>query len=148
MTKMVFINLPVADLVKAKAFYAALGFVNEPRFTDETAAAMQWSDAIVVMLLTHPKWQSFTTRPIPDRGSSEVMLALSLDTKDLVNRITDMAGANGGSTDPNPAQDHGFMFGRSFLDLDGHLWETMWMDPAMTAKDDQASQSATHERVS
>ena len=148
MTKMVFINLPVADLVKAKAFYAALGFVNEPRFTDETAAAMQWSDAIVVMLLTHPKWQSFTTRPISDRGSSEVMLALSVDSKHRVNMISDMAGANGGSTDPNPTQDHGFMFGRSFLDLDGHLWETMWMDPAMIAQNGQASQAATHERVS
>lgn len=71
MTRMIFVNLPVADLDAAKAFYATLGFVNEPRFTDETAAAMQWSDTIVVMLLTHARWQSFTARPIPDKGRAK-----------------------------------------------------------------------------
>ena len=148
MTKMIFINLPVADLDRAKAFYAALGFVNEPRFTDETAAAMQWSEAILVMLLTHPKWQSFTSRPIPERGSSEVMLAISLDSKDEVNRVTDLAAANGGTADVNPPQNHGFMFGRSFLDLDGHLWETAWMDPAMMQPDVPVHETATHHRAS
>lgn len=148
MTKMIFVNLPVADLDKAKAFYAALGFVNEPKFTDETAAAMQWSDAIVVMLLTHAKWKTFTTRPIPDAGASEVMLAISLDSKDEVNRITDAASANGGTADPNPSQDHGFMFGRSFLDPDGHLWEPHWMDPAMFNPDAAVTEDATRERVS
>jgi uncharacterized protein len=131
MSKMIFVNLPVADLDKAKAFYAKLGFVNEPKFTDETAAAMQWSDAIVVMLLTHAKWKTFTDRPIPDRGSSEVMLAISFDSKDEVDRVTEAAAANGGTADVNPKQDLGFMYGRSFLDLDGHIWETVWMDPAM-----------------
>jgi len=129
-TKMIFVNLPVADLARAKAFYAALGFVNEPKFTDETAAAMQWSDAIVVMLLTHAKWRSFTSRPIPGTESSEVMLCLSLDSRGDVDRITEAAGANGGTADVNPAQDHGFMYGRSFLDPDGHVWEAVWMDPA------------------
>ena len=95
MTRMIFVNLPVADLDAAKAFYARLGFVNEPKFTDETAAAMQWSDAIAVMLLTRAKWQTFTTRPIPDKSSSEVMLAISLDSKAEVDRITDLAGAEG-----------------------------------------------------
>lgn len=133
MTKMIFINLPVADLPAAKAFYAGLGFVNEPKFTDDTGAAMQWSEAIFVMLLTHDKWRTFTTRPIPDPGSSEVMLALSLDSREEVGRITDLAGSSGGTADPNPAQEYGMMFGRSFLDPDGHLWETMWMDPAMAA---------------
>lgn len=131
MTKMIFVNLPVADLDAAKAFYAKLGFVNEPKFTDETAAAMQWSDEIVVMLLTHAKWKTFTTRPIPDKTSSEVMLAISLESKVEVDRITDAAGANGGTADTNPRQDYGLMYGRSFLDLDGHIWETVWMDPAM-----------------
>lgn len=148
MSKMIFINLPVADLPKAKSFYAALGFVNEPRFTDGTAAAMQWSDAIVVMLLTHEKWAGFTTRPIADSGSSEVMLCLSLDSKDEVNRITDAAGENGGTADVNPLQDHGFMFGRSFLDLDGHVWETVWMDPAMSQPDATVHEEALHERTS
>ena len=133
MTKAICINLPVADLPAAKAFYAGLGFVNEPKFTDDTAAAMQWSEPIVVMLLTHDKWRTFTTRPIPDPGSSEVMLALSLDSREEVGRITDLAGSSGGTADPNPAQEYGMMFGRSFLDPDGHLWETMWMDPAMAA---------------
>ena len=147
MTKMIFVNLPVADLDKAKAFYAALGFVNEPKFTDETAAAMQWSDTIVVMLLTHDKWKTFTTRPIPDKGSSEVMLALSFDGKEEVDRITDLAGAKGGMADPNPVQDYGFMYGRSFLDLDGHIWETFWMDPAM-AESGPPEMAETHARAS
>ena len=148
MTKMIFVNLPVADLDKAKAFYAALGFVNEPKFTDETAAAMQWSDAIMVMLLTHAKWKSFTTRPIPDRGSSEVMLAITLDSKDEVDRVTQAAGANGGTADVNPVQDHGFMFGRSFLDPDGHIWETVWMDPAMAETGPPDAEAAAHARAS
>ena len=147
MTKMIFVNLPVADLDKAKAFYASLGFVNEPKFTDETAAAMQWSDTIVVMLLTHAKWKTFTTRPIPDRGSSEVMLAISFDSKEEVDRVTDKAGAAGGTADVNPKQDHGFMYGRSFLDLDGHIWETVWMDPAM-AESGAPELAETHARAS
>jgi uncharacterized protein len=131
MTRMIFVNLPVADLDAAKAFYTTLGFTNEPRFTDETAACMVWSEAIMVMLLTHAKWREFTTRPIPDSGSSEVMLALSLDSKDAVHAMADAAGANGGIADVNPAQDHGFMMSRAFTDRDGHIWEAVWMDPAM-----------------
>jgi predicted lactoylglutathione lyase len=130
MTKMIFVNLPVTDLERAKAFYSALGFVNEPNFSDETAAAMRWSETIVVMLLIHERWKTFTTRPIPDAGSSEVMLAISFDSRAAVDRITDAAAANGGTADVNPVQEHGFMYGRSFLDPDGHIWETFWMDPA------------------
>ncbi len=131
MAKMIFVNLPVAELDEAKAFYTALGFVNEPKFTDETAACMVWSEAIMVMLLTHAKWRTFTTRPIPAKGSSEVMLALSLDSKDAVHAMADAASANGGTADINPAQDHGFMISRAFTDRDGHVWEAVWMDPAM-----------------
>lgn len=131
MTRMMFVNLPVVDLDKAKAFYAALGFINEPRFTDETAAAMQWSDTIVVMLLTYAKWHSFTARPIPGQDTSEVMLCISCTDRAEVDRLTAAAAANGGTADVNPAQDHGFMYGRSFVDPDGHVWEPMWMDPAM-----------------
>src|SRR3546814_7144773 len=90
--------------------YDALGFTNEPRFTDETAACMVLSDTIRVMLLTHDKWKTFTTRPIPPSDSSEVMLAISCESKEEVNRLADTAGANGGIADPNPVQDHGFMF--------------------------------------
>jgi hypothetical protein len=130
---MIFINLPVRNLAAAKSFYEAIGFTNEPRFTDETAACMVWSEAIFVMLLTHEKWAGFTSRPIPDSGSSEVMLCLALDSRDAVDAITVAAGKNGGSADINAAQDHGFMMSRSFADPDGHVWEPMWMDPAVAS---------------
>ncbi|MBC2664270.1 VOC family protein [Novosphingobium flavum] len=133
MPKMCFINLPVADLPRAMAFYSALGFVNEPRFTDETAAAMQWSDTIVVMLLTHEKWRGFTTRPIPDTGSSEVMLCINFDSREEVDALAATAAANGGTVDVNPPQDYGFMMSRSFADPDGHVWEPMWMDPVVAS---------------
>lgn len=133
MPRMIFVNLPVADLDQAKAFYAALGFTNEPNFTDEAAACMVLSETIFVMLLTHDKWKTFTTRPIPSTGSSEVMLCVSCDTKDEVNQLADTAGRHGGQADVSPPQDHGFMFSRMFTDLDGHIWEMMWMDPAVAS---------------
>ena len=139
MTRMIFVNLPVAELEASMNFYAALGFVNEPRFTDETAAAMQWSDAIFVMLLTHDKWKTFTTRPIPSTDSSEVMNCLSCESRDEVDRLTEDAGGTGGTADINPPQDHGFMMSRSFADPDGHVWELMWMDPAVASGDMQVA---------
>jgi len=133
MPRMIFVNLPVADLPRAMAFYAALGFVNEPRFTDETAAAMQWSEAIVVMLLTHANWRQFTDRPFPAPGTAGMMLCINRDSRDQVNAMTEAAAAHGGTADINPPQDYGFMMSRSFADPDGHVWEPMWMDPAVAA---------------
>lgn len=133
MTKMIFVNLPVADLKAAIAFYQALGFTQNLQFSDETAACMVWSEAIHVMLLTHPKWRSFTSRPIPPSSSSEVMIALACDSRAAVDAMCTAAASTGGRADVNPAQDHGFMYGRSFTDPDGHLWEPMWMDPAALA---------------
>jgi hypothetical protein len=130
MTKMIFVNLPVADLPRSMAFYEALGFTNNPHFTDETAACMVWGDGIHVMLLTHEKWKSFTTRPIPPSAQSEVMLALTLDSKDAVNALVNAGAAAGGIADSNPPQDHGFMYQRTLADPDGHIWEPFWMDPA------------------
>ncbi len=130
MPRMIFVNLPVADLAASMAFYEALGFHKNPQFSDATAACMVWSDTIHVMLLTHDKWRTFTSRPIPSPASSEVMLAISLDDREAVDALNAAAAANGGSGDINPLQDHGFMYGRSFHDLDGHLWEVMWMDPS------------------
>lgn len=130
MTRMIFVNLPVEDLDRAKAFYAALGFRNEPRFTDDTAACMVVSDAIHVMLLTHPKWQSFTDRPLPPAGASEVALCVSCDGRDEVDAMLDAAAASGGQPDVNPVMDLGFMYSRSFTDPDGHVWEPMYMDMA------------------
>ncbi len=143
MTRMIFVNLPVADLPKAKAFYEAIGFTNEPRFTDDTAACMVLTETIHVMLLTHAKWKTFTTRPIPPSNSSEVALAVSCDSKEEVNRIVDAAGTRGGIADVNPPEDHGFMFQRSFADLDGHVWEPMWMDPAVANGEAHVSEAAT-----
>lgn len=141
MPKMIFVNLPVADLTASMAFYAGLGFKNEPRFTDETAAAMQWSETIVVMLLTHAKWKSFTDRPIPPQTSSEVMLCLNFDSRDEVNAIAEKA-ANGGTLDIQPPSDHGFMMSRTVADPDGHIWEFMWMDPAVAEGDAHVAEAA------
>ena len=139
MTKMIFVNLPVSDLDKSKAFYEAVGFTNEPKFTDETAAAMQWSDTIVVMLLTHAKWRSFTSKLIVDaKNSAQVALCVSMDSRGDVDTITEAAAAAGGIADPNPQQDYGFMYGRSFEDPDGHIWEPMWMDAAAVEQGPEA----------
>jgi len=142
MSKMIFVNLPVTDLPAAMRFYEALGFTNNPVFSDETAACMVISDTIYVMLLTHAKWQTFTTRPIPDSGSSEVMLALSCEDRAEVDRQTEVAGANGGAVDVNPVQDHGFMYGRDIADPDGHIWELFWMDPAVASGETQVTEAA------
>jgi uncharacterized protein len=142
-TQMIFVNLPVADLDASKAFYSALGFRNEPKFTDETAAAMQWSDTIFVMLLTHDKWRGFTAKAIPDaRQSAQVMLCLSHPSKEAVDATLAQVAAAGGNPDCDPPQDHGFMYGRSFEDPDGHNWEVMWMDQAAADQGPEAFAAA------
>jgi predicted lactoylglutathione lyase len=131
MSRMIFVNLPVRDLSKARAFYEALGAVNNPQFSDETAACMVFSEAIHVMLLTHEKWAVFTKKPIADaHAASEMMLAISCDNRDAVNAMADSADKAGGIVDVNPPQDYGFMLNRNFEDPDGHVWEAMWMDPS------------------
>ena len=129
-TRMIFVNLPVEDLERSKAFYAALGFVNEPKFTDEKAAAMALSDTIVVMLLTKPFYSAFIRKPIADaHNSSEVLLCISCESPAEVDLITEAAAAAGGKPDVGPKEDLGFMYGRNFEDPDGHIWAPMWMDP-------------------
>ena len=131
MPKMVFINLPITDLARSIAFYQALGGTINPKFSDEASACMVFSETIHVMLLTHDKYRNFTSRPIADaRATSATLIALSFDSRDEVNATIDLAVAAGGQADPNPKQDHGFMFGRSVQDPDGHVWEIFWMDPA------------------
>ena len=128
MSKLIFVNLPVADLVAAKAFYEAIGATNNPQFTDDTAACMVFSDTIHVMLLTHDKFAQFTPKRIADaHATSEVLIAISADSREAVDEITDKALAAGGR-EPRDKQDYGFMYGRSFEDPDGHIWEPMWMD--------------------
>lgn len=130
MSRMIFVNLPVADLAKSVAFYEAVGATRNPQFSDDTAACMVFSETIFVMLLTHEKFASFTSRPIGDRSSVHAMLCLSCDSKDAVLAQLDAAVKAGGTPDPTPEQDFGFMYGRSYEDPDGHIWEIMWMDPA------------------
>ena len=129
MSRQIFVNLPVQDLARATAFYGAVGAVRNPQFSDDTAACMVVSDTVFVMLLTHAKWATFTQKPIVDaRRESEVMLALSCESRAAVDKLADAAGAAGGKADVNPKQDLGFMYGRSFEDVDGHIWEVFCMD--------------------
>ena len=129
MPKMIFVNLPVSDLSKSFAFYEQIGAKNNPQFTDDAAACMVISDTIFVMLLTHERFRSFTPRAIPDaHKTAQMLLALSEDSKEDVDARVQAASALG-TPDPNPKQDLGFMYGRSFADPDGHIWETFWMDP-------------------
>jgi predicted lactoylglutathione lyase len=129
MPRMIFINLPVADLAKATAFYEGLGARKDERFCDGTAAMMVFSDAINVMLLTHEKFRSFTPKPIANaRETSEVLICISADDRRGVDDMIEKASSAGGKPDPSPKQDYGFMYGRSFEDLDGHIWEVAWMD--------------------
>ena len=139
MTKMIFINLPVRDLKASTAFYAALGGKLNPQFSGEKASCMMLSDAIFVMLLTHEHYRQFTQRPIGDaRRESQALIALSSESRDAVNATLEKTSAAGGRVDPNPPQDHGFMFGRSVEDPDGNVWEVMWMDPAAIQKPEGA----------
>jgi uncharacterized protein len=129
MTKMIFVNLPVAELATSKRFYEAIGFTNNPQFTDDTAACMVLSDTIHVMLLTHDKYRQFTTKAIANaRTTSEVLICISADSRADVDGMVGKAQAVGTVIDPTPTQDFGFMYGRSFEDPDGHIWEVMWMD--------------------
>jgi uncharacterized protein len=132
MPKMIFISLPVTDLAASTTFYKALGFTHNAQFSDATAANLVWSEQISLMLLTHEKWGTFTTRPIPPSTSSEVGLSLSVDSREAVDAMNEAAAKHGGKADINPVQDHGFMYGRDMLDPDGHVWGAMWMDPTAT----------------
>lgn len=132
MPQMIFVNLPVKDLKKSMAFFEALGFSFNPQFTDETAACMVISDTIFAMLLTHEKFASFSPKPIADTSQSlEVLTALSRDSREAVDDIVAAALAAGGTTFSEP-KDYGFMYAHGFQDLDGHVWEVMWMDESTT----------------
>jgi predicted lactoylglutathione lyase len=141
MAKLIFVNLPVSDLARATAFYQAVGAEKNEQFCDGTASCMVFSETIHAMLLTHDKFRQFTPKKIADaKTSSEVLICISADSRDAVDDIVGKAQAAGGGVDPCPKQDYGFMYGRSFEDPDGHIWEVMWMDveaakaaqPAMT----------------
>ena len=144
MPQMIFVNLPVTDLPKSKAFYEAVGAANNPAFTDDTAACMVVTEgSIHVMLLTHEKWATFTSKAIPDaHTTAQVLLCVSADSRDAVDGQVDKAVKAGGKADPTPTQDFGFMYGRSFEDPDGHIWEVMWMDPTAIPAGEPAETAA------
>ena len=143
MSRMIFVNLPVRDLARSRSFLEALGAVNEPKFTDDTAACMTLSDTIHVMLLTHEKFSQFTPRPVADAAAgSEVLLCLSETSRESVDSTLERAVAAGGTADPSSKQDYGVMYGRSVSDPDGHIWEIMWMDPAAAERGAEAVQEA------
>ena len=129
MATSIFINLPVRDLEKSKAFAEALGWTINKQFTDETAASVVISDTIYAMLLTHDKYRQFTDKQIADATkTSEVLICLSQDSKEAVHKLVD-AAVKAGASETRPMQDYGFMISRSFDDLDGHTWEVIHMDP-------------------
>lgn len=128
--QMIFVNLPVNDLAVSKKFFTELGYSINPQFSNDDAASVVISDTIVAMLLTKPFYATFTKKEIADATkSSEVMVALSAESRQKVDELVDKALASGG-TPAGETQDHGFMYGRSFDDPDGHTWEVVWMDPA------------------
>ena len=124
----IFISLPVTDLQASTSFYKAIGFRPDARFSGETAACMVWNEEVSFMLLTHGAWRGFTKRPIPPKGSSEVMLALRCPSRAAVDAMSDAAAAHGGEADINPVEDHGSMYTRDLADPDGHAIGAMWMD--------------------
>jgi predicted lactoylglutathione lyase len=139
---MIFVNLPVTDLPRAKSFYEAIGAVNERKFTNDQGACMVFSDTIFVMLLTHPFFQGFTDKKIPDAHETcQVLLCISRDSREAVDSITELAVAAGGR-ETRPAQDMGMMYSRSFEDPDGHVWEPMWMDAAAAEQGAAAFENA------
>jgi predicted lactoylglutathione lyase len=130
MSRKIFVNLPVKDLAASMGFFTQLGFRFDQRFTDENAACLVISDDIYAMLLTEPFFRRFTRKEVADaKSSTEAILALGVDSRQQVDELVDRAFA-AGAAQANETDDQGFMYGRSFQDLDGHLWEVLYMDPA------------------
>jgi predicted lactoylglutathione lyase len=134
MSKIIFLNFPVHDLQASTAFYEALGGRLNSQFSNAQTASIQLSEAIVVMLLKHERYASFTKRPIGDaRRESQALIALSAESREAVDTTLERTVAAGGKADPNPPQDHGFMRSRSVEDPNGYVWEIVWMDPSAIA---------------
>jgi predicted lactoylglutathione lyase len=130
MGRKIFVNLPIKDMKRSRAFFDALGFSFNPQFTNEQGACMVIAEDIYAMLLVEPFFQTFTTKRIVDaRESAEVLVCLSCESRAEVDALVRKALA-AGATAPRAPQDHGFMYGHGFEDPDGHVWELMWMDPA------------------
>lgn len=130
MATKIFVNLPVKDLKKSVAFFTALGYKFNPQFTDENATCMIVIEDIFVMLLVEEYFKTFTKKEIVDaRKSTEVLVCFSAESREAVDEMVSKAVKAGGTV-PREPQDHGFMYGHAFEDLDGHIWELMYMDPS------------------
>ena len=139
MARKIFVNLGVKDLARSVEFFAKLGFSFDPRFTDESATCMIVSDEAYVMLLVESRFQDFTKKDLADPTTqTEAILAVSAESREQVDELADTALAAGGSPANDP-MDHGFMYGRSFDDPDGHIWEVIWMDPAAIEQPERAA---------
>ena len=145
MAKMIFVNLPVTDVALSTAFYEAIGFTRDARFSNDVAVSMTWSDEIRFMLLSHDFFATFAPLPIADEHAATAhILCLSMDSRAEVDRIVEQAATAGGTPDIGPTDEHGFMYGRNFTDPDGHVFAPMWMDVAAfdAAKDAPQDQAA------
>lgn len=145
MPKMIFVNLPVADVAASTAFYTAIGAEQNRMFSDATASCMVFSDTIHAMLLSHEKFAGFIPgRTIADaKAAVGMLIAVNEESRDAVDAVVGRADAAGGTADATPVQDPGFMYSRSFADPDGHIWEVFWMDPAAAAGGPEVAAEAT-----
>jgi predicted lactoylglutathione lyase len=133
MATAIFVNLPVSNVQRSSSFFTALGYTINPQFSDDSTACVVFSDTIYAMLLAEARFKDFTPKVVADaRTSTESIICLGAASRADVDRIADAALTNGGGRVLDP-QDHGFMYGRSFADPDGHIWEVMWMDPAVAS---------------
>jgi len=140
MARQIFINFAVKDLQKSMDFYTALGFANNPQFSDDTAKCMVWSENIFVMIITHDKFKTFATKPIADtKNNLAGLFSLSVDSIDEMNNIV-TSGINAGGIEPNEMRDYGFMQQRTIEDLDGHTWEIFYMDISKFPTEQPAAQ--------
>lgn len=133
MAQMIFVNLPITDIARSRAFYEGLGWKINEQFSDPNGACIVVSDTIYLMILNHEKFASFATKPLADpANTTAVMVAFSADSRAAVDAMAEAALKNGGA-EPKPAMDMGFMYGRTFQDPDGNVLEAFWMDPAAVA---------------
>lgn len=143
--RMLFVNMPVADLERSKAFFATLGFSFHPGFTDETAACMLVGEQASVMLLDHDTFAKFSHRPVADPATHALALfCFGVSSREEVDTVSAAALA-AGAVEADGAEDHGFMYARSFFDLDGHGWQVMWMDPAAAEQGPEAFAAAAQD---
>ena len=148
MSRLLFLNLPVADLAAGRAFFAELGFGFNEKFCDEGAACMVVSEQAYVMLLQRARFAEFVTKPVADAGEATALtVCVSAESREEVDALADAAG-RAGAGDAKGPQDYGFMYQRSFHDLDGHLWEVAWMDPVAVEKGPAEGAAALTGRVS